>query len=202
MRIRKVNNSGNYNKRSANKIWLIRFTKHESEGMTLEEVIEYYHQVQEILSNNTFQEYGILGLFINSLLSATAIPLPTEILTSALLIGGENPILVGVVLIIGSSIGGILNYFIGFGGNKLFSKFKKNQNKIEKETKHEKKGNKILDKFGWGAIFFAAWIPVIGDLILISAGVKKIAFTKFLIFMIAGKIVKTIVVVSGLKLVF
>ena len=170
--------------------------------MTFEEIIEYYQQAQEILSNNAFQEYGILGLFINSLLSATAIPLPTEILASALLIGGESPILVGVVLIMGSTIGGILNYFIGFGGNKLFNKFKKNENKIEKETEHEKKGNKILNKFGWGAIFFAAWIPVIGDLILISAGIKKMEFTKFLIFMIAGKIVKTIVVVSGLELVF
>ena len=118
------------------------------------------------------------------------------------MIGGENPILVGIVLIVGSTIGGILNYFIGFGGNKLFNKFKKNENKIEKETEHEKKGNKILDKFGWGAIFFAAWIPVIGDLILISAGVKKMKFTKFLGFMIAGKIVKTIAVVSGLGLVF
>ena len=170
--------------------------------MTFEEIIEYYQQVQEILSNNAFQEYGILGLFINSLLSATAIPLPTEILTSALLIGGENPILVGIVLIIGSTLGGILNYFVGFGGNKLFNKFKKNENKNKKEIEDEKKGNKLLDKFGWGAIFFAAWIPVIGDLILISAGIKKLKFTKFLGFMIAGKIVKTIVVVSGLELVF
>ena len=48
--------------------------------MTFEEIIEYYQQMQEILSNNIFQEYGILGLFLNSLLSATAIPLPTEIL--------------------------------------------------------------------------------------------------------------------------
>lgn len=170
--------------------------------MSYEEIVEYYQQAQEILSNNAFQEYGILGLFVNSLLSATAIPLPTEILTSALLIGGENPILVGIVLIAGSTIGGILNYFIGFGGNKLFNKFKKNENKNEKETEREKKGNKLLDKFGWGAIFFAAWIPVIGDLILISAGAKKMKFTKFLVFMVAGKIVKTIVIVSGLELVF
>lgn len=170
--------------------------------MTFEEIIEYYQQAQEVLSNNIFQEYGILGLFINSLLSATAIPLPTEILTSALLIGGENPILVGIVLIIGSTIGGILNYFIGFGGNKLFNKFRKIENKNKKDIEDEKKGSRLLDKFGWGAIFFAAWIPIIGDLILISAGVKKMKFTKFLAFMIVGKIIKTIIVVSGLELVF
>jgi membrane protein YqaA with SNARE-associated domain len=56
----------------------------------MQELAEYYGIAQQYLADNTFQEYGILGLFFNSLLSATAIPLPTEILTSALLIGGES----------------------------------------------------------------------------------------------------------------
>ncbi len=165
--------------------------------MSYELFLEYYQQAQDILANNTFQEYGIIGLFLNSLLSATAIPLPTEILTSALLIGGENIFLVGMALIVGSTIGGILNYFIGFGGSKVFSRFKQNKNK-EKKKKH----NKLLDKFGWGAIFFASWIPVLGDLVLISAGAKKMKFTKFAFFMITGKIIKTIVVVIGLGSLF
>ena len=166
--------------------------------MSYELFMEYYQQMQEILTNNIFQEYGIIGLFLNSLLAATAIPLPTEILTSALLIGGENIFRVGIVLIIGSIIGGILNYFIGFGGNELIKKMKKKSD-VEKQ---EKKYNKILDKFGWSAIFFAAWIPIIGDLILISAGVKKMKFLKFSIFMISGKIIKTIIVVIGLGTMF
>ena len=166
--------------------------------MSLELFIEYYQQIQEILNNNTFQEYGIIGLFLNSLLSATAIPLPTEILTSALLIGGENIGLVAIALIIGSTIGGILNYFIGFGGNKLIKKMRKKSDTEKQNEKH----NKILDKFGWSAIFFAAWIPIIGDLILISAGVKKMKFIKFSIFMISGKIIKTIIVVLGLGSIF
>jgi len=74
--------------------------------MSYELFMEYYQQVQEILANNTFQEYGIIGLFINSLLSATALPIPTEILTSALLMGGESIILVATALMIGSTIGG------------------------------------------------------------------------------------------------
>jgi len=168
--------------------------------MSYELIMEYYQQAQDILANNVFQDYGIIGLFLNSLLSATAIPLPTEILTSALLIGGENVFLVGFVLVLGSTIGGLLNYFIGFGGNKLFNKFKKKKN--GKNVAHEKKGNKLIEKFGWGAVFFASWIPVIGDFILISAGAKKMKFSKFIAFMISGKVVKTIAVVSGFALVF
>ena len=120
--------------------------------MSYELFLEYYQQMQEVLTNNTFQEYGIIGLFLNSLLAATAIPLPTEILTSALLIGGENIVLVAIVLIIGSTIGGILNYFLGFGGNKLIKKIKKKSD-IEK---HEKKHNKLLDKFGWDCNIFCS----------------------------------------------
>jgi membrane protein YqaA with SNARE-associated domain len=168
--------------------------------MSYELIMEYYQQAQDILANNVFQDYGVIGLFFNSLLSATAIPLPTEILTSALLIGGENAFLVGLALGAGSIIGGILNYFIGFGGNKLVNKFRKKKN--GNDVKHEKKVNKLLDKFGWGAVFFASWIPVIGDFILISAGAKKMKFSKFIAFMVTGKMVKTIAVVSGFALVF
>jgi len=168
--------------------------------MSYELIMEFYQQIQDILANNVFQDYGIIGLFLNSLLSATAIPLPTEILTSALLIGGENVFLVAIALVVGSTIGGLLNYFIGFGGNKLVNKFRKKKN--GDAIGHEKKGSKLLDKFGWGAVFFASWIPVIGDFILISAGAKKMKFTKFVTFMVTGKIVKTIAVVSGFALVF
>ena len=43
---------------------------------------------------------------------------------------------------------------------------------------------------------------MIGDLILISAGIKKMKFVKFSIFMVSGKIVKTIIVVVGLGTIF
>jgi len=174
--------------------------------MSYELFMEYYLQAQEILANNIFQEYGIIGLFLNSLLSATALPLPTEILTSALLIGGESIFLVAIALVAGSIIGGVLNYSIGFGGSELFKKIGRKSNvkkPVEKPVeKQEKKHNKLLNRFGWGAIFFAAWIPVVGDLMLISAGVKKMKFKKFLIVMISGKIVKTSIVVLGLGTLF
>ena len=174
--------------------------------MSYELFMEYYLQAQEILANNIFQEYGIIGLFLNSLLSATALPLPTEILTSALLIGGESIFLVAIALVTGSIVGGVLNYSIGFGGSELFKKIGR-KSKVKKPVeklveKKEKKHNKLLNRFGWGAIFFAAWIPVVGDLMLISAGVKKMKFKKFLIVMISGKIVKTSIVVLGLGTLF
>ena len=167
--------------------------------MVVETILDYYAQFQEIASNSVFQEYGILGLFLNALLSATAIPLPTEILTSALLAGGESVLNVSIVLIVGSSIGGLLNYVIGFGGGRFAHWLKKTvKHDDSKENKDNKKSHKILTKLGWTGIFFSPFIPVIGDLILISAGAKKMNFRKYLLFMIGGKIFKTVIVVLGL----
>lgn len=153
---------------------------------------------QEYLADTTFQEYGIFGLFLNSLLSATAIPLPTEVLTSALLMGGESELYVASALIVGSVIGGVINYSIGFGGNRLFKFFRRNKEPKPMTEEEHHKSHRILQKFGWAGIFFASWIPFLGDLLLISAGAKKMHFKKYLLFMVSGKVFKTVVVVLGL----
>jgi membrane protein YqaA with SNARE-associated domain len=180
----------------------------------MQELAEYYGIAQQYLANDTFQEYGVLGLFFNSLLSATAIPLPTEILT---LIGGESELYVAIALIVGSVIGGLINYSLGYGGNKIVSFFKTRKHLHEKElsdefsgttdetnsqTTDEKKSHKVLEKFGWAGIFIASWIPFLGDLMLIGAGSKRMDFKKFMLFMVSGKVFKTIVVVLGLGALF
>jgi len=158
-----------------------------------------------VASNQVFQQYGVAGLFINALLSATAIPIPTEILTASLLVGGESPIIIGVVLLAGSSIGGFLNYLIGFGGNKLFSRFRRSEQlqlPSEKEEQKKKEGHKWLKKLGWSGVFFAPFIPVAGDFILISAGATRRDFKKFMIIMFTGKTVKVVITVLGLGVIF
>lgn len=169
------------------------------------DALTYCIEFQRLTENASFQEYGVFGLFLNALLSATAVPIPTEIITSALLNGGESEWIIIGVLVAGSSIGGLLNYGIGFGGRKLAKKIKSvfRQKHIEKsKDKDQKKAHKILGKFGWAAIFFASWIPVVGDLILISAGTKRFNFKKYLVLMISGKTFKAVATVFGLSLVF
>lgn len=158
------------------------------------DIIEYCEYVNGITESSVFQDYGVLGLFINSLLSATALPIPTEILTTALLNGGESQILVILALAGGASIGGVLNYALGFGGNKIFKKI------LGKSNKNKSNEGKLgrFEKLGWFGIFFAPFIPVVGDLILISSGAKRVDFKRYLIVMIGGKIFKVVVVVLGI----
>lgn len=171
----------------------------------IDQALVYYAQFQELASNSVFQEWGVLGLFINALLSATALPLPTEILTSSLLAGGESKLVVSFVLVAGSSVGGILNYWLGYGGGTVGRKIRKifrRKEKPEKPVEHHEKSHKILRKFGWLAVFFSPFILVIGDIILMSAGAKRMDFKKYLLFMICGKIFKTVIVVGLMGIIF
>jgi len=151
------------------------------------------NQMQEIIDlivhNPIFVKYGLIGLFLNGFLSSI-IPIPTELTTSALLLGGYSKESVFIVLTIGSIMGGFLAYYIGSGGNKLFNKLHK-----KPTESHQAQGHKLLAKYGWVVIFFCSWIPVLGDVIPIAAGAKKYDFKKFAISMAAGKTVKILAIV-------
>ena len=106
-----------------------------------------------IVHNPFFIKYGLIGLFLNGMLSSV-VPIPTELTTSALLLAGHSKESVFIVLAISSIIGGFLAYYIGTGGNKLFNKLHKRPTQKDNEQ-----GHKILTKYGWIAIFFCSWIP-------------------------------------------
>ena len=76
-----------------------------------------------------------------------------------------------IVLAISSITGGFLAYYIGAGGNKLFHKLHKTP--TEKDSNQ---GRELLAKYGWVAIFFCSWIPVLSDVIPIVAGPKRYDF--------------------------
>lgn len=146
--------------------------------------------VQHIVNNHAFLKFGLIGLFFNGLFSSV-IPIPTEFITSALIKGGDSKLIVALVLMAGSIIGGILAYYIGSKSNSIFHKLHKSPNKEQQD-----RGHKLLVKYGWVIIFICSWIPILGDVIPITAGIKHYDFRKFLIAMSTGKILKIIAIVS------
>ena len=146
--------------------------------------------INSLLHSSIFIKYGLIGLFVNGVLASTAIPLPTELTTLALLSAGYGKLGVFLVLTAGTTAGGFIGYFLGRSGNKLFN-FLKGKNKKQDEDH----GHKLLTKYGWIAIFGSAWIPFVGDLIPIIAGTKKYDITKFGIALALGKASKALAVV-------
>ena len=64
-----------------------------------------------------FTQYGLLGLLANGILSSV-IPIPTELTISALLASGQSQLDVFIVLTVGSVVGGLLAYYLGYTGKR------------------------------------------------------------------------------------
>ena len=148
-----------------------------------------YDIIESIVHNSFFVKYGLIGLFLNGMLSSI-IPIPTELTISALLLSGKDKFIIFVILAISSIVGGFIAYYIGFSGNKFLKILYKKPRK-----KHEDKMSALLERYGWLIIFFSPWIPIVGDIIPMIAGAKKYDLKNFIIVMISGKLFKAIAIV-------
>ena len=74
--------------------------------------------IDAIVNNPIFVKYGLLGLFVNGVLSPV-LPFPPELTGSALILAGESKILVVLVLSASWILGGVLWYYAGASGNKF-----------------------------------------------------------------------------------
>ena len=145
--------------------------------------------IDAIVHNTFFIKYGLIGLFFNGMFSSF-IPIPTEVTTSALLLGGINPTDIFLVLNISSITGGFIAYYIGYNV-KFLRKLRKAPDK-----KYERKSLSMMNKYGWVVvIFFSPWLPILGDVASIIAGTQRYDIKKYTLAMVAGKTIKSIAIV-------
>jgi len=130
-----------------------------------------------------FVSYGMTGLFAIGILSSI-IPIPTEPVVLGLLEIGENPELVFIILITGSILGASLGYLAGKYELRRFIPIK--------DAEKEKKVQKYFREYGGLLLFVSPWIPVIGDLVPMVAGIENYEPRKFIIVISAAKIFKGI----------
>jgi len=131
------------------------------------------------------QSYGYLGLFLLSILGNATIILPVPIILTAFLGGAVfNPLIVGVVVSLGATIGELTGYLAGAGGSEIIQKDKKVQ-----------KVKKWMEKYGLWTLFALAVIPnPLFDLAGIVAGATKISVHKYLIVVWLGKLIKFVAI--------
>lgn len=137
--------------------------------------------VKPIIENPIFLKLGLLSLFLNSVLSSI-IPFPPVITSTLLLLSGQSEILIFTIMAIGSIIGGIVSYVIGYDGNKILKLLLKRQRKD-----HYEKSSMLISKYGWIIILISGWIPILGEIVQTIAGIKKYNFKKFTIAITIGK---------------
>ena len=135
----------------------------------------------------TFVEWGYIGLFIASFLSATIIPFSSELVFSLLIIKGYDFNLSLLVATTGNWLGGLSSYFLGRLGkwSTLEKYFRLKKEKIVKFKTN-------IDK--WGSLLaFFCWLPIIGDPIAVGLGFFRTNYLLVALWMFMGKLIRYIV---------
>lgn len=141
----------------------------------------------------SFTELGHAGLFISAFLAATLLPLSSEVVLSALLLGGLSPVTLVLVATTGNVLGSLANYALGYwAGQAVVKKW------FRMSDEDLARAEQRFAKYGMYSLCFA-WVPVVGDPITVMAGVLRIQVGWFLALVTAGKLLRY-VVLSGVLL--
>jgi len=141
--------------------------------------------MHEIFSNinNYFQSLGVLGLALNSCIeSFFLVPPPDFLLIAMDLAKPEKALYYATICSFASVIGGLIGYLIGLiGGRPVFNWiFRKNPEQFEKVEK-------MYNKYGSVAVFFAGFTPIPYKVFTIASGVLNMNWWKFTIASFFGR---------------
>ncbi|MEZ4517565.1 MAG: YqaA family protein [Chloroflexota bacterium] len=134
--------------------------------------------------------FGYLGLFVVSYLSATVVPLSAEVAVVGMVALGYNAVLIVLIATTGSMLGAVTNYYVGLKGSDfIFSRYYK----IEPEALD--KAEERFNRWGGLALFFS-WLPFVGDMLTVIAGVLRTDMKIFLFWVLLGRIFREALTVA------
>ncbi len=134
--------------------------------------------------------YGYAGAFLISIFGNFTIFFPVPFTITIYAFGATlNPLLLGLVCGIGSTIGEASAYLVGVGGRKVI------EGRFEERLESAKR---LIQRYGATIIFIFALLPLPDDVILIPLGVLRYDLKKALGAMFLGKtIMLTFVAYAG-----
>lgn len=128
------------------------------------------------------KDYGYLGMGIMAFLAGTIVPITSEVLLVFFLGVGLNAIGLTLAATIGNTLGGITCFMIGYLTTK-----EKVQKFFKVPDRRMKRADMLIQKYGyWTAVF--SFLPVIGEVFLLSLGVMRVNRYKVFALMATGKL--------------
>lgn len=131
-------------------------------------------------------EHSYTALFVVSFLAATLLPLGSEWLLIALLLGGKDPFITVVVATIGNTLGGATNYLIGrLGSSWLIRKV------LRIDAAQQIRAESWFQRYGSFSLLLS-WLPVVGDPLCLVAGTLRTSISRFFLLVTTGKALRYI----------
>lgn len=133
-----------------------------------------------------------VGLFSAAFLAATVLPMQSEAILVALILSGDYPTwLLVLVASVGNTLGAVVNWALGLGIEHLRHRrwFPASEQQLEKAQHWYR-------KFGrWSLLL--SWLPIGGDALTVVAGVLKEPLTSFIILVFVGKAARYVVLAAA-----
>lgn len=133
-------------------------------------------------------EHAWLALFVLSFLAATLVPLGSEWLLVLLLVDGQSPLPLIALATAGNSLGACTTYAVGlYGGPWLVRKV------LRIDDEQQQRAENFYCRYGsWSLLL--SWLPIIGDPLCLAGGILRVGFTRFVVLVSSGKLVRYAVV--------
>lgn len=133
----------------------------------------------DLLHALSLPQYGLLSIFVISFLAATLIPLtPTPFVIGLIKLNPEMFWPVVLVATLGNTLGGCVDWLMGYGAKSLYDHSHKNAS--------YGKVMSWLKKFGPKACLLS-WMPVVGDPLSVAAGWLRLSFWPCMFYMLIGR---------------
>lgn len=150
--------------------------------------------IEHLLTLLSLPQYSLSTVFVVSFISATLLPLGSEPVVFGL-VQLDPTMFWPVVLVatLGNTLGGALDWWLGWGASKVADKYGKSAHHIRALTWLEKLGPKAC---------LLAWLPLVGDPLCAVAGWLRLPFWPCLVYMAVGKFARYLLMTAALMGIF
>lgn len=149
--------------------------------------------IPALLGALALPQYGLVTVFLVSLLSATLLPMASLPVVYGLV--ELNPSLLWPTLFVataGNTLGGAISYWMGYGAEAAYERL------AHKEGGHTQvRALAWLERWGPRACLLS-WLPFIGDPLCAVAGWLRLPFWPCVVYMAIGKFLRYVVYVFAL----
>lgn len=143
-----------------------------------------------VLMENFVELYGIPGLFLVMVIQSL-VPLffPSDVIIVGAIIFGMEPVSTVIVSALGSTVGGVIAFYIARkGGKRIVKRFVGEKWMVRLE--------KWFEKWGWSIVVFGRAAPFISsDAIAYAAGITRMTYRVFFPLALIGALIRSILLV-------
>jgi len=153
-------------------------------------LIVIYHAIPQVPLNE-LKKYDYLGVFASNLLPSLSVVVPAHLFFPGQAVNvvvastGASLLWVAVIAALGSTLGEVTSYYVGYGGQRLL--------KLERFERY-RTAERWMKRRGWLAVVVLAFLPLfIFDFAGIAAGALRLSLPKFLLFTYVGRLPRAII---------